>query len=497
MATKKASIIWQGHPAKDENHVRDLDLRAAIFQFHHGLDRTAAEERVKHEDRVERHRAAAAHHLDGLRAANAVGNTEDAAKHHSFYSLHLKALGLDPAGPVPSEVQRHRESDERSHAYKFKASPDDQFLVNPVQDNAPVQETLGKSETFTKRQLDPAEGYVISHFDEEHESGRPMTIVVAHDSNGEAVGSADLLHTGDSLTANNVEVEPKHRRKGIASAMYSYAEKLTGKRIRPHNIQSSLGRALWSAPGRAFGKSEISQHPSAPKYGSLRVVKHEDWQYILSTWTNLAKADGGERAQGTVKQFDARKTFLRNKHTPEEQAFDYSSWLTPEQNQNGYRMFALSHGPGNPVRVHVVHNQQKAGSATGNVDQGDVEVENFHVNHPSHENRGLEASMLNALVGHAKSHMGADYLSHGFFTPQASAFIEAVAKPHGLQLGDPEDVTEGETPADQPPGRLVSGGVKMYSKVPTRHPLSMPPRLPSSAPRGVPQWWRSSAEEGD
>jgi hypothetical protein len=152
-------------------------------------------------------------------------------------------------------------------------------------------------------------------------------------------------------------------------------------------------------------------------------------------------------------------------------------------------MFVLSHGPGNPVRVHVTHNQQKAGTATGNVDQGDLEVENYNLVGAAHHDRGLEASMLNAMMGHAKSRMKADYLSHGPFTPEASAFIEAVAKPHGFQLGEPEDIDEGEVPADQQPGRLVSAGVKVRSQQPQRTPRSFSPR--------VPQWWRTSAEEND
>lgn len=390
MPSKKETALWQGHPVRDEEHARDLDLRAAIYTYYHGLDRAAAEARVKHEDRVERHQRAAAHHLDGLRAANAVGNHEDAERHHTMYGLHVKALGGDPIGAVPSEVKRWQGDKEKKHAYTFKASPDDQFLVQPVQDS-PAPASIAKSEPIF----------------------------------------------------------------------------------------------------------EVGKYPSAPKYGHLRIVKSEDWPHVLSTWTNLAKADGGEMAQGRVKQFDVRKTWLRHKHTPEEQAYDYSSWLTPEQNQNGYKMFVLSHGPGNPVRAHVVHNQQKAASASGNVQDGDLEVENYSIAHPAHENRGLEAAALNALMGHAKSKMGADYLSHAPFTPEAAGFLEAVAKPHGLELGDVEDIGEGETPVNQPLGRLVTGGVKVRSKDPQRVPHSFMPRIPRQAPRGVPMWWTTENEQGD
>jgi hypothetical protein len=97
--------------------------------------------------------------------------------------------------------------------------------------------------------------------------------------------------------------------------------------------------------------------------------------------------------------------------------------------------------------------------------------------------------MLNAMMGHAKSNMGANYLSHGPFTPEASGFIEAMAKPHGFQLGEPEDIDEGETPVDQKPATLVSGGVKVRSNQPNRVPRSFQPKMH--------HWWKTGAEEND
>ena len=146
MASKKDKLFWQGHPVRDEEHHRDLDLKAAIYQFHHGLDRAASEKRVKHEDRVERHQQAAAHHLDGMRASYAVGNHEDAQQHHAMYSLHVKALGGDPAGAVPSEVAKWQGDKEKKHAYTFKGHGDDQFLVQPIHDSPPPAPGLAKAE---------------------------------------------------------------------------------------------------------------------------------------------------------------------------------------------------------------------------------------------------------------------------------------------------------------------------------------------------------------
>jgi len=146
MATKKPPIYWQGHPVRDEGHSADLDLRSAIHQFHNGLDRASAEAKVKDEDRTERHQKAAAHHIDGMRASNAVGDQESAQQHHGMYGLHMRALGLDANGAVPAEVERHRGKNAEKKVYTFKGHSDDQFLVRPVQKSSTE---LSKSEDST------------------------------------------------------------------------------------------------------------------------------------------------------------------------------------------------------------------------------------------------------------------------------------------------------------------------------------------------------------
>lgn len=448
MASKKPPVLWQGHPVEDEEHHRNLDLKAAVLQFHHGLDRLTAEKQVKHDDRVERHQKAAAHHIDGMRAANAVGNHEDAEQHHAMYSLHLRALGLNPSEAVPSEVERWRGDKDKKHAYTFRGHPDDQFLVQYVEGGPTIQPELQKSE-------DPP----FPRTDEEHQANMRRLVDGLHRAGTPKMGDA------------------------AKKRLYGYLSQMGISSKCADEMVASTPRTN-APPLRVIRGGSV---PTAPKYGHLRVVKAEEWPSILSVWGALAKADGPSQAQGRVKQFDVKKTWMRNKATPEEQAHDYSAWLTPEQHQNGYRMFVLSHGAGNPVRVHLLHHQRKVGSAHGNVDQGDLEVENYVVQ-GQHYNRGLEASMLNAMLGHAKSKMGVNYLSHAPFTPEASAFIEAMAKPYGFELGEPEDIVEGEVPVDQPPGRAVSGGIKMRSQT-KRPPRSYQPH--------VAQWWRTSAEESD
>jgi GNAT superfamily N-acetyltransferase len=47
------------------------------------------------------------------------------------------------------------------------------------------------------------------------------------------VGYALISHEGNAIRAAEVDVSKSYRRKGIATAMYDWAEELTGKKIRP------------------------------------------------------------------------------------------------------------------------------------------------------------------------------------------------------------------------------------------------------------------------
>lgn len=480
----QSQLMWYGHPVKDESHANDLDLKAAVYQFHHGMDRHAAENRVKHEDRVERHQKAAAHHLDGMKAAHAVANHEDAQQHHAMYSLHVKALGGEPNSAVPPEIAKWQGNKDKKHAYTFKGHGDDQFLTEPVTMSPPplakseessidsTCENCGNKRSPIEMKNDYCSG-CAKEIDEAAKQGQANMHWGEKPTFGTDSGAKGKLASylsGLGIEGAQIGDAPADPRAKVKAYLQSHSKTMAPIRGMPTNREAVT---------------------SAPKYGHLRIVKHEMWPFILGCWRTLAKADPAQ-AQGRVKQFDARRTWLRHKHLPEEKGFDYSSWLTPGQHQNGYRMFVLSHGNGNPVRVHITHNNQKAASASGNVDQGDLEVENYSLSHPSHHDRGLEASMMNAMMGHAKANMGANYLSHGPFTPEASGFIEAMAKPHGFELGEPEDIDEGETPADQKPATLVSGGVKVRSNQPNRVPHSFQPKLPKGT-----GWWKTGAEEND
>lgn len=130
---------WLGRPILDDSHATDLETRAAINEFHARMPRAEAEQKA-HDDYVREHRErAAAHHLAGMKAAQAVGNHEDARKHWVLYDMHLKALGKESIGSVPPEVEKRMSDENERPVYKFKSHKGDAYVFHePSKDVVPV-----------------------------------------------------------------------------------------------------------------------------------------------------------------------------------------------------------------------------------------------------------------------------------------------------------------------------------------------------------------------
>jgi hypothetical protein len=77
-----------------------------------------------------------------MRASQATGNSTDAYKHFLLYDLHMKALGFEPIGPVPPEIGRRIEGDERPELYKFKAHRGDLYALNDQKAKEPPAKAL-------------------------------------------------------------------------------------------------------------------------------------------------------------------------------------------------------------------------------------------------------------------------------------------------------------------------------------------------------------------
>ncbi len=132
---------WLGRPILHDEHVQDLETRAAINEFHHKMPRHEAEQGAHDSYVKEQRERAAAHHLAGMKASIATGNHEDARKHWALYDLHLKSLGKESVGAVPPEIEkRMMEEHGDKPVYKFKAHKGDLYALHqPSKDVAPAE----------------------------------------------------------------------------------------------------------------------------------------------------------------------------------------------------------------------------------------------------------------------------------------------------------------------------------------------------------------------
>lgn len=119
---------WYSRPILSQDHIEGLEHAAAIHEFEHGLPRSIAEEKAYHQYKMEHHRSGAAHHLVGLKAAQAAGDMDEAQKHGVAYGMHMEAMGADPTDPVPPEVEKLAQ-ESSPKVYRFKSHKSDGFLV--------------------------------------------------------------------------------------------------------------------------------------------------------------------------------------------------------------------------------------------------------------------------------------------------------------------------------------------------------------------------------
>lgn len=99
-------------------------------------------------------------------------------------------------------------------------------------------------------------GYVISHNIHRDRFLKNLDVCVRF--KGAVVAEACFTDDGDSAYCHHVKVEPEFRRRGLATAMYQYAESVFLKKLENHwhgdpETQSAEARALWAQPQRPFG----------------------------------------------------------------------------------------------------------------------------------------------------------------------------------------------------------------------------------------------------
>lgn len=142
----KPTPMWlKRFPIVDQEHVPDLEQRAAIHEFGGKIPRHAAEEKAYQDYRHDQLVEAGAHHLVGMKAAHAAGATDQATKHGAMYVLALRALGHDNTISPPDEVAT-KAANTPSDVYHFKAHKGDAYSIRAHDGtDKPMQKSLGEN----------------------------------------------------------------------------------------------------------------------------------------------------------------------------------------------------------------------------------------------------------------------------------------------------------------------------------------------------------------
>jgi hypothetical protein len=178
------------------------------------------------------------------------------------------------------------------------------------------------------------------------------------------VGTLRVADGGHTIAASDVSVDEKFRRMGIATAMYVYAEKLTGKKMSPasdqaydfgadeDDIMTPEARKFWDQPNRPFG--ENVNEWGFPLSEKLVLSNYKEYQkkvsdaYLarpkmetqyLSSWKALA--------QHAVHMFDQIATRIDIEFTKEDPYPNYQA-MAKDIDQN-HHMAIFSGGTKHPV----------------------------------------------------------------------------------------------------------------------------------------------------
>lgn len=93
-----------------------------------------------------------------------------------------------------------------------------------------------------------------------------FSVIYAVDSNKVIVG--ELFFGKPHPTSKNIEgaieIHPDHRRKGLASEMYRWAEELSGMVIQPSRPHSAAAAKFWDQPNIKFGPMKGVQEVMSP-----------------------------------------------------------------------------------------------------------------------------------------------------------------------------------------------------------------------------------------
>lgn len=128
----------------------------------------------------------------------------------------------------------------------------------------PGEQVASQEQVFNQEAISKVEGqgYKLEYKKNKINDDRTEHIVIAFDSEGNAVGKSIFREEDGQLKPHpteTVKVDKEHQRKGIANAMYQMIESKTGQIISPSESQTQAAKGLWAQQNRPFGNQ-----PAAP-----------------------------------------------------------------------------------------------------------------------------------------------------------------------------------------------------------------------------------------
>lgn len=197
-------------------------------------------------------------------------------------------------------------------------------------------------------------GFKLTHTADNKSNSGPVDpknqnfMVLMVDSQGNEIGSVQVWRSGkNKIYSNGTYVEPEHRRKGIASAMYRYAEKISGKKFVPSESvtkdpesMSGDARRLWKDSERSFGSANRAlAKATIPEDSELmefyNMADAEAWRDEIreeheSDWNRMSEAERKAEIPNVISHTGWRNLPLDPK-TPEEWDEIKSGWLMMQE----------------------------------------------------------------------------------------------------------------------------------------------------------------------
>jgi GNAT superfamily N-acetyltransferase len=217
-----------------------------------------------------------------------IKNEKDEQK---IYSIHKDQASTENNGNVVFHfadreiviTSEKLKMDEEKPEVKFKSVSD-----NPQKWESKNKEKLTPPEkTFAKGNY----SYEYRSIDDTPESGAQLLgRIIAKDTNGKIIGDLTIgKNTYQNTFEASVEVDPKYRRKGIATAMYDIGEEIVGNKFTPAPSHTPYAEAFWkdreqtkvklNALKEPVGEQEIGQNLSSQEVAT----KPEEPSKVSST----------------------------------------------------------------------------------------------------------------------------------------------------------------------------------------------------------------------